>query len=766
MQAQESLTSEKEDIWKLWKLRSEKGRQRWFLDQKELENLCDSEKAALDKVSKAFTFDKTKNPNSADLVYRLGSIDNHDDQLEIPDWLGKSTDFSSSLEKKATHAAFRGIKFYEQLQAEDGHWPGDYGGPLFLLPGLIIASYVTDTPFDPVKQTLMARYMLNHQNEDGGWGLHIEGQSTMFGTVMQYCALRLLGAPADSEELEKGRAWILENGGASGIPSWGKFFLSLLGVYSWEGCNSLMPEMWLLPKWLPIHPWRYWCHARMVYLPMSYCYGHKITAETNDLIKSIRSEIYTNYDSINWSKKRNKVAPTDSFFKTSPLLKRLFSIINLYENVAIAFFRQKSLKFVLEYVEAEDEQTKDIDIGPVNQIINSICIWHAYGKDSSQFKKHVDRWDDYLWLAEDGLKMNGYNGSQLWDTAFATQALLANPPELVNHETIIRAYDYIDYSQIKEEVSNRKRYFRHQSVGGWPFSTLDHGWPISDCTAEGIKATLDIHRSEFFSDVSSRAISNDRLRNAVDIILSFQNKDGGWATYENTRSSPSIEFLNPSEVFGNIMIDYSWVECSSACVTALISFQAQDDTYRSREIDIAVESGIRFLINEQKADGSWIGSWGVCFTYGTWFGMEALAAYGKNSKEKQDRVKHHLQKAVEFLLSKQNDDGGWGETYESCVKSEYVNGPSQVVNTSWALLGLMATDQNNLKSINRGIQYLTNQQKTNGDWAQEGVSGVFNQNCMITYTAYRNVFPIWSLGRYLEKHSKTLNYRGVDGNDA
>ena len=28
---------------------------------------------------------------------------------------------------------------------------------------------------------------------------------------------------------------------------------------------------------------------------------------------------------------------------------------------------------------------------------------------------------DYLWVAEDGMKMQGYNGSQLWDTAFAVQ---------------------------------------------------------------------------------------------------------------------------------------------------------------------------------------------------------------------------------------------------------------------------------------------------------------------------------------------------------
>ena len=35
----------------------------------------------------------------------------------------------------APEAALKGMEFYHLLQAEDGHWAGDYGGPLFLLPG-------------------------------------------------------------------------------------------------------------------------------------------------------------------------------------------------------------------------------------------------------------------------------------------------------------------------------------------------------------------------------------------------------------------------------------------------------------------------------------------------------------------------------------------------------------------------------------------------------------------------------------------------------
>ncbi len=35
-----------------------------------------------------------------------------------------------------------------------------------------------------------------------------------------------------------------------------------------------------------------------------------------------------------------------------------------------------------------------------------------------------------------------------------------------------------------------------------------------------------------------------------------------------------------------------------------------------------------FIRSIQRPDGSWYGSWAVCFTYGCWFGVSALAAKG------------------------------------------------------------------------------------------------------------------------------------------
>lgn len=241
----------------------------------------------------------------------------------------------------------------------------------------------------------------------------------------------------------------------------------------------------------------------------------------------------------------------------------------------------------------------------------------------------------------------------------------------------------------------------------------------------------------------------DRLADAVNVIISLWNKgSGGWATYELTRTGPFIEYFNPSALYGNIMIDYPYVECTSACIQALCDFRRDFPTHpRSTEIDLIIARAAAFLKGEQKKSGGFYGSWGVCFCYGTWFGITGLLAAG----ERNDCAE--IRRACEFLKRNQMADGGWGESYLSCVKHEYVSSTrSQVINTAWSLLGLMAADEPDRSVIDRGIQLLLRRQLPNGDFPQENISGVFNHNCMITYTNYRNIFPIWALGVYTTKY--------------
>jgi lanosterol synthase len=234
-----------------------------------------------------------------------------------------------------------------------------------------------------------------------------------------------------------------------------------------------------------------------------------------------------------------------------------------------------------------------------------------------------------------------------------------------------------------------------------------------------------------------------RLADAVQFILSLQNKDGGWATYELTRGPEWLELLNPSDVFARIMVDYSYVECTSACVQALakaLHGLPQLEPRMRRAISRAIARGRRFLLRAQRPDGSWEGSWGVCFTYGTWFGVWGLVAAGVAPGHPS------LRAAVRFLRERQRSDGGWSETIESCRKRSYREGVrSHAVMTSWALLALAAAGEVQSDAVQRGMKWLRGQQDMDGRWPAEPIAGVFNRTCAIHYHAYLFIFPVWAL---------------------
>lgn len=162
-------------------------------------------------------------------------------------------------------------------------------------------------------------------------------------------------------------------------------------------------------------------------------------------------------------------------------------------------------------------------------------------------------------------------------------------------------------SKVQENTAEdyQKEFFRHLSKGAWPFSTRDHGWPISDCSAEGLKAALVLGAMD--PKVYGAAVPFERLCDAVNVIMSYKNPGGGCATYENTRSYAWLEYLNPAETFGDIMIDYSYVECTSACIQALRSFTKVYPDHRTAEVNRAIADMSHYIISIQKEDGSWCG---------------------------------------------------------------------------------------------------------------------------------------------------------------
>ncbi|CAG8585893.1 8183_t:CDS:10 [Ambispora gerdemannii] len=628
--------------------------------------------------------------------------------------------------KTALEAARNGFEFFKLLQTEDGHWAGEYGGPMFLLPGIIIAMYITHTPIPKSWSTEITRYLFNRAHkDDGGWGIHIEGPSTVFGTALNYVALRILGVDADHPVMVKSRATLHKLGGAIGSPSWGKFWLAVLNVYDWEGLNPIIPEFWLLPYSIPFHPGRFWCHTRMVYLPMSYIYGKRVGADLCPFIKQLRQELYVQpYESINWAYARNDVCEVDLYVPHPGLLGFLNGILSLYEKIPnVVDLRKHALNEVYKQVKAEDENTFYLDLGPVNKAMNLVVAYLEEGPDSEAFKLAQSKIIDFMWMSAEGMMMNGTNGSQLWDTAFTVQAViesgLADEPS--NHESMLRALEFLDDCQIKRNVPETDMCYRHISKGAWPFSTRDQGYTVSDSTAEGLKAVLLLQKLQY----TPKPVSEERLRQAVDVLLSLQNSDGGFASYELIRGPWWLEWINPAEVFDNIMIEYSYPECTTSVLTGLCTFREYYPDYRE-----VCNKAAKYIHKSQKEDGGWYGSWAICFTYAALFATTS-------------------RKGCEFLISRQREDGGWGESYKSCELGEYVqHAESQVVNTSWAVLALMSARYPDERAIRKGIEFIMSRQQLNGEWKQEGIEGVFNKNCMISYPNYKFTFTIWALGRY------------------
>jgi lanosterol synthase len=638
----------------------------------------------------------------------------------------------------------RSLSHLASLQKADGCWEGEVvWNPMLLAQYVLVHKLVGSPAFDEAARERMIRYFRVTQTPQGGWGMHPESGPYVFFTTISYVALRVLGVAADDPLVTRARAFIRGvPGGVLSVPSWGKVWLSLSGLYEWEGVNPIPPELFLAPEWAPFHPNRYYCHTRYIYLAISYLYGQRFSGSLGPITQDLREELYDGpYALIDFAAHRHDLAATDLYVRPGAGLRLAWDALAKAERVIPASVRQKALERGLSRIRYELLQTRYQCISPVNGLLNVLALY-AHDPADPEVQAALAAVEAWRWDDEgEGTRYVGAR-SNAWDTAFALRAAISAPAHARPVAAIRRAYEWLVDTQMTEDLPGREREARESIVGGWCFSDGQHRWPVSDCTAEALSAMLEAHEIPNLIPAADR-LSERRIRDAVRFILARQNEDGGFGSYEPRRGNAFLEALNPSEMYGSCMTERSYVECTASCMGALARARRAFPAMDRARVDDSIARAEGLIRREQKRDGSWAGFWGINRTYAIFHAIEGLRAAGAPADDAA------IWRAARWLEVHQRPDGGWGEHYSGCLDDRYVEHPeSQVIMTAWAVLALLHAGGAGSRAVERGIAFLRKRQQANGGWPEQAVAGVFFGTAMLHYRLYKDYFPAWALARH------------------
>jgi squalene-hopene/tetraprenyl-beta-curcumene cyclase len=318
--------------------------------------------------------------------------------------------------------------------------------------------------------------------------------------------------------------------------------------------------------------------------------------------------------------------------------------------------------------------------------------------------------------------------SPVWDTAIVVIALHESGVSS-DHPVLKDATDWL----IEKEIRFRGDWYYKNPVdvepSGWVFEFENKWNPDVDDTAMVLLALRKVPTD----DPGRRDAC---FRRGLDWMLTFQCRDGGWASFDKDCTKGILEKVPFAD--HNAMLD---PECAdiTARILELLGYEnfSLDDPQ--------VQKALQFIREHQEEDGSWYGRWGVNYIYGTWQVLRGLRALGL------DMNQPWLLKARDWLESVQNEDGGWGErcnTYDDPVFKG--RGLSTASQTAWAVMGLCAFDDPHRPSLVRGTRYLIRTQNPDGTWTELETTGTgFPRVFYLKYDMYRNSWPLLALATHV-----------------
>lgn len=610
-------------------------------------------------------------------------------------------------------------KYLFSEQHEDGYWCGELEADTTLEADYIVLhTLLGSEKSERVRKA--ANYILEHQNEGGGWSTFKGGPTNLSASVKAYFGLKLAGYSADFPALARARKIILELGGVTEVNTFTKLYLCFFGQYDYDAVPAIPPEIVLFPKWFWFNIYEISSWSRAMLVPLSICYAKKPFKKIADEM-GVEELFVGGRDKsrmhLHWDK---KLFSWRNFFLVLDRTAHWFERVHVRPLRSIAL--RQAEKWMLERFEMSDGLA-----GIFPSIMNSVIAMRVlgYSVDDPQVIRAMDEFEKLGIEDENTFRMQPCV-SPVWDTAYAVFALGASGVP-ANDPRMVKAADWILQKQVRTvgdwKVKNRKG-----EPGGWYFEFNNEFYPDVDDSA---MVCLGLAQVEHPNGRYQR----ESVQRAINWMLSMQCKNGGWASFDKDNDRMVFQYVPFAD--HNAMLDPATVDITGRMLEMLA-------TYGYDKSHPAVKKAIDFVRKEQEADGSWFGRWGVNYIYGTMLVLRGLEAIGVDYHEP------YVQQAAEWLRMMQNPDGGWGE---SCGSYDDANakgqGPSTPSQTAWAVMGLLAANDTRSDSVARGVAYLLRAQKKDGSWTEDFYTGTgFPRVFYLMYHMYRQYFPMIALTTY------------------
>jgi squalene-hopene/tetraprenyl-beta-curcumene cyclase len=687
-------------------------------------------------------------------------------------------------------------------QEADGHWCGELEGDTILETEYVLLLHFLGRLDDP-RVAKAARYVRRKQLPGGGWAIYPGGPPEVSASVKAYFVLKLAGDAPAAPHMLRARRTIHELGGVEACNSFTKIYLAICGQYDWWRCPAVPPEMVLLPRWLYFNLYEMSSWSRGIVVPLSIVWALRpvrpvAPEHAIDELRTSRGSrrpagplppraVPGGVGGVRGQRRARDLAPDLGWppGPPGPPLRRLPALIGsspawrvcfrqldralkLGERLRLTPFRRRALAraeaWILERLEDSD------GLGAIfPPIVNTIfalrCL--GYGQEHplvrgqirelerleiEEIDPEIDEIDAEGPAGEERAEIAaGARGagdpagrprtlrlqpcfSAVWDTALAMHALSDSGVD-PDHPALAAARGWL----IEREVRRTGDWSVKApgvAPGGWSFEYRNAFYPDCDDTAEVLTALSD--PSERNGGAGGQAAP--AVRRGIAWLLGMQNDDGGWGAFDRGCDKEILTHVPFAD--HNALLDPSTADVTGRAVFAL------------RRLGMAAEApelarAAAFLRRQQEADGSWYGRWGCNYIYGTWLVLSALASCGDISREPWCR------RAADWILSRQNPDGGWGESPRSYDDPAQKGiGPSTASQTAWALMGLFAAGVTTpatpaTPAIDRGVEYLLSSRRGDGSWRDEPWTATgFPRVFYLQYHLYAVYFPLMALSGY------------------